>query len=286
MWTYLLLAVVLQNPPAEPQQLDRPILANDKTYQEAAEPEVEFEGKLDVYPGDGRIGIPDRYCTFRIIGVEEGKPIARPVYTKDQDYLLGPYVGKRIKLLGKAVPRQAENVKVVEFWPAKIVSVAGDAGESIGEVKVLARTSRWIPARRTAQPQAYVIRDAATLAQLVGMAGAGAETAAERGLCQVLEPRPGVLGVPSIDWKKQMVLAISGGIQPTGGARVEVTRLLLQENGLDVSWKLLTQPGGVGLPPTETFVVPRFDGEIRFYKEGTRQPIIVPAAPGPMPAAK
>jgi hypothetical protein len=160
--------------------------------------------------------------------------------------------------------------------------VSGDAGESIGEVKVLARTARWIPARRTVAPQAFVVRDAATLAQLGGMAGGGAETAAERSLCQVLESRPGA-SINNIDWKKQMVIAVSGGIQPSGGAKVEITRLLLQEKGLDVTWKLLTQPGGVGLPPTETLLVPRFDGEVRFFKEGVRQPIIVPAAAAPVP---
>jgi hypothetical protein len=266
----------------ETTPVNRPILSAEKWYQDAKEPETEFEGKLDVNPGDGRIGLSPRYCAFRIIGVEEGKPIARLVYSEGRDQLLGAYVGKRLKLLGKVVSRDAEGGKVIEFWPGQLLTVSGDAGESIGEVKVLARTARWIPARRTVAPQAFVVRDAATLAQLGGMAGGGAETAAERSLCQVLESRPGA-SINNIDWKKQMVIAVSGGIQPSGGAKVEITRLLLQEKGLDVTWKLLTQPGGVGLPPTETLLVPRFDGEVRFFKEGVRQPIIVPAAAAPVP---
>ncbi len=258
--------------------LPRIVLADQPWYQQADEPEIEFEGKLDFQPGDGRVGIPPRYSVFRIIGVEEGKPISRRIYTGDRDHLLAPLVGRRVKLVGKVVSREEESGKIVEFWPGRIVAELGVAGEAIGEVKVFARTSRWLPAKRTVQPQMLVIRDPATLAQVSGMAGGGAEAAAEKALCQLLEARPGVTGVPSIDWRRQMLLVISGGVQPSGGARVEVTHLTLQEKGLDVTWKLMTQPGGVGLPPTETLLVPRFEGEIRFFREGVKEPIVIPAA--------
>ncbi|MCS6977732.1 MAG: hypothetical protein NZM31_12100 [Gemmatales bacterium] len=258
-------------------ELPRTILADQPWYQQAPEPEIEFEGKLDYQPGDGRIGIPPRYGVFRIIGVEEGKPISRRIYTEDRDHLLAPLVGRRVRMVGKVVSRDSESGKSVEFWPGRVIADLGVAGEAIGEIKVFARTSRWLPAKRGVQPQMLVIRDAATLAQVSGMAGGGAEAAAEKALCQLLETKPGVGGISSIDWKKQMLLVISGGVQPMGGARVEVTRLTLQEKGLDVYWKLMTQPGGVGLPPTETLLVPRFEGEIRFFREGVKEPIVVPA---------
>jgi hypothetical protein len=264
-----------------PQAAGRPLLAEETWYREAPEPEREFEGKVDYQVGDGRIGLPQRYAGFRILGVEEGRPVARPLYTADRDYLLAPLVGRRVKLLGKVVSREVQGRQIGEFWPGRLLADLGEAGEAVGEIRVLARTSRWIPARRTAQPQAFVIRDAATLAQLSGMAGQGAEAAAERSLCQMLEAKPGTAGITGIDWKRQMLLAISGGIQPTGGAKVEVTRLVLQEKGMEVFWKLVTQPGGVGLPPTETLLLPRFEGEIRILREGTQEPIVLPAVGSP-----
>lgn len=263
----------------------RPLLSDQAWYQQAPEAEIEFEGKLDFNLGDGRLGLPSRFGTFRIIGVEDGKPVSRRIYAGDREYLLASLVGKRVRLLGKVVQRESDGEKFVEFWPGKVVLVLGDAGEAIGEVKVFARTSRWLPARRTVQPQMFVIRDAATLAQVSGMAGSGAEAAAEKSLCQLLEIKPGTTGVTNIDWKRQMVLVISGGIQPSGGAKVEVTRLTLQEKGLDVTWKLVGQAGGVGLPPTETLLVPRFEGEIRFFREGVKEPVVVPAVGATDPAA-
>jgi hypothetical protein len=277
-----LLCLVLTQANTDATPVNRPVLAGEKWYQERKEAEHEFEGKLDVNPGDGKIGLPKRYNAFRIIGIEDGKPVARLIYTEGKDQLLGPYVGQRVKLLGKVVTTESDEGKLVEFWPAQVLSVSGDATDAIGEIRVLARTQRWAPSRRTPQPQALVIRDAGTLAQHVGMGGGGADVVAEKSLCQILEPRPGAMGIQSIDWKKQMVVAISGGIRPSGGARVEVTRQVLQEKGLDIYWKLLTQPGGVGLSPTETMLVPRFDGEVRFFQEGVKQPIVVPAVGAPI----
>lgn len=282
MLTTLLCLAIVQQPAPEATPVNLPILSAEKWYKDAKEPEQEFEGKLDVNPGDGKIAVPKRYSSFRLIGIDDGKPVARLVFTDGKDQLLGAFVGKRLKLLGKVVAADHEGMKLVEFWPGQVLAVTGEATESIGEIKVLARTQRWLPSKRTAQAQAFVIRDAATLAQLEGLVGGGAESAAEKKLCGQLEARPGAQGIPSIDWKKQMVVSIGGGIQPRGGAKVEVTRLLLQEQGLDISWKLLTQPGGVGLPPTETMLLPRFDGEIRFFQEGVKQPIIIPAAAAPM----
>jgi hypothetical protein len=46
------------------------------------------------------------------------------------------------------------------------------------------------------------------------------------------------LKVNAIDWKKQMVIVISGGVQRTGGYSVQVNKLAVKDNVLTVHWKL------------------------------------------------
>jgi hypothetical protein len=78
-----------------------------------------------------------------------------------------------------------------------------------------------------------------------------------------------MLKVDKIDWDKQMVVLVSGGVQRTGGFSVKVEKLTIADKTLTVHWKLnapkpgsivtqaLTHPGAIAL-------VDRFEGEVRF----------------------
>ena len=76
-----------------------------------------------------------------------------------------------------------------------------------------------------------------------------------------------VLKVESIDWKKQMVIFISGGTQRTGGYSVETKSLEIKDGKLIVHWKLNTPKGIVTQAlthPTQALLVDRFEGDVVF----------------------
>lgn len=80
------------------------------------------------------------------------------------------------------------------------------------------------------------------------------------------------LKVDGIDFTKQMVVGVSGGVQPAGG-RVEITRAETDAAGkaLTVYWRL--HPAAKDKPaariehPAEVVLLDRFAGDIRFKEE-------------------
>ena len=80
------------------------------------------------------------------------------------------------------------------------------------------------------------------------------------------------LRVDGIDFATQMVVGVSGGVQPAG-SRVEITRAETDRVGksLTVYWRL--QPAAAGRPaagiahPAEVVLLDRFGGDIRFQEE-------------------
>lgn len=77
------------------------------------------------------------------------------------------------------------------------------------------------------------------------------------------------LKVPAIDWKTQMVVVVSGGVQRSGGFSVDLVGLTKKEKDLTVRWKLnRPKPGSpVTLAlthPTLLLLMDRFEGEIHF----------------------
>ncbi|MBI3821935.1 MAG: protease complex subunit PrcB family protein [Planctomycetes bacterium] len=78
-----------------------------------------------------------------------------------------------------------------------------------------------------------------------------------------------LLKVESIDWKKQMVIVISGGQQRTGGFSVEAKSLEVKDGKLIVNWKVNPPPPGSFVTqalstPTLTILVDRFEGDVVF----------------------
>jgi hypothetical protein len=122
------------------------------------------------------------------------------------------------------------------------------------ELKATARSNARIGAGST------VIRSAKELAAAEG--GKGDPAVAGARLAKLLK-------VDSIDWDKQMIIVISGGVQRSGGYSVELKKLAAADKTLTVHWTLNRpkpgQPVTLALThPMLTVLVERFDGEVRF----------------------
>ena len=75
------------------------------------------------------------------------------------------------------------------------------------------------------------------------------------------------LKVEAIDWKKQMVIVVSGGERPTGGYTVETKPLEVKDGKLIVHWKINVPKGIVPqivTHPALTILVDRFAGDVVF----------------------
>jgi hypothetical protein len=82
------------------------------------------------------------------------------------------------------------------------------------------------------------------------------------------------LGVPAIDFQKQMIVGVSAGVQPTGGYRVEVTRVEEDRDGKGatiVLWRLRTPPPDQLAAqelthPAEVVLIERREGLVQFRR--------------------
>src|SRR5262249_4458531 len=77
------------------------------------------------------------------------------------------------------------------------------------------------------------------------------------------------LKVESINWNKQMLIAISGGLQKTTGYAVELRALNRKSGKLVVRWRLNAPTPGSAVEEVKTYpdlviLVDRFDGEVVF----------------------
>jgi hypothetical protein len=129
------------------------------------------------------------------------------------------------------------------------------------ELKILARAT-WAPAGRTAQQR--VIRSAEELALASGQTADRAKDEVVQK--QITAAVAKQFKVKSIDWTKQMIVAITVGSKPTGGYSVEVLGLTVKDKALTVRWKLNSPgPGDVVTQvisfPVQAVLAERFDGD-------------------------
>lgn len=214
-----------------------------------------------------------------MVGVSGGGPPSAPLVVnitrveKDE-------AGKTMTVYWKRVPRGKDQLLT---RPLEAVLVERFAGEvkfhQIGvearpdtngtEVKVLARAAwpdGWPP---EAPRQEWVVRSAD---ELIDPRLRAPEPVLERMRAEALARYKKALGVEAIDFTKQMVLGVSGGVQPAG-ARVEVTRIEQDDKGqLTVTWKLHGPKTGAKAEkvehPAEVVLVERSAGAVRFRREG------------------
>jgi hypothetical protein len=75
------------------------------------------------------------------------------------------------------------------------------------------------------------------------------------------------LKVKEIDWKKQMLIVVTGGSKPTGGYSVQVTGLKKKDKTLTVAWTVNKPKGFVTQAfthPGVVVLVPAHEGKVEF----------------------
>lgn len=229
------------------------LFAKEGFYKNQKGAEQEFVGVLrKADRGKNVIGF-GRYNPFRL---EMDAKKVREVYVGGKLKLLDPYVGKKIKIVGKAVDMEVEGRMHHEIWGAYLVVLAGDKDKKEGgkttELKIHAKT----PARIAQGPA--VIKSAEQLGKIQN-------TDPDKATASLAK----MLKVDSIDWKKQMVIVISGGTQRTGGYSVEAKSLEVKGDKLIVHWKLNTPAPGSFVTqaftnPAQTILVDRFEGPVEY----------------------
>jgi hypothetical protein len=237
------------------------LFAKEAWYKSAKGDEQPFVGVLrKAERGKGIVGF-GRYNPFRL--EMDGNKV-REVYVGGKPNLLDPYVGKKIKLVGKAVDMEVEGRQHHEIWAASLVVLVGDKKEAGkgAELKIYAKT----PAR--IGTTAVVIKSAEHLGKL-------RNADPDKASADVAK----LLKVDAIDWKKQMLIVIQGGTQRTGGYSVDAKSVDVKDGTAIVHWKLNTPaPGSIVTQaltnPALTILVDRFEGDVSF------NPVSPPAAGG------
>jgi hypothetical protein len=256
------LAVMLLCLAADPaQQGVLPLLDGETWYREAKGEEARFEGVLERNVGSGRLGSATRFNTYRLTWIDAaGKPDGRELYVPGKAQLLAEYLGQRVRLVAKAIDTEADGKSYRELWPARLetldpaVLTAGQPGRD----GIVARCY-WRPdSVLQREPRVAVFRDPGQLVPYLRLSGGALEEAATK----IMAER---LNVPAIDWKKQMLVSVSAGLRGQDAERLTVTRVVVKDKVLTVSYRLETTPGGAGGVgfPAETVLVDRFDGEVR-----------------------
>ena len=225
------------------------LFAKEAWYKNTKGEVQEFVGVLRKTERGGNVIGFGRNNPFRL--EMDGNKV-REVYVGGNLKLLDPYVGKKIKLVGKAVDMEVEGRQHREIWAASLVVLGGDA-QKAGIPKIIARVGT-----RVAPGNATVINSAEQLGVLRNVP-------ADKASADVAK----MLKVDKIDWEKQMLIIISGGTQRTGGYSVEATSLEVKSGNLIVHWKLNSPPPGSFVTqaltnPAQTILVERFAGEVSF----------------------
>jgi hypothetical protein len=95
---------------------EKELFAKESWYKDRPEKEQEFAGVLKRVQRKGDFGFA-RFNPFRL----EMKDSAREVHVGDHKEVLLPYVGQRLKLIGKAVDMEVEGNQHHEIWPARLI---------------------------------------------------------------------------------------------------------------------------------------------------------------------
>src|SRR5262245_36623897 len=129
----LFLLAVLANassaPQDQPKKDDPParkeLFAKEDFYLNTKAREEDFVGVLEKEKGGGGVGF-NRFNPFRLVMTVGGKKTVREVYVGGKPDLLDPYVGKTLKITGKAVDMEVEGKEHHEIWPARLEGVPAD----------------------------------------------------------------------------------------------------------------------------------------------------------------
>jgi hypothetical protein len=237
--------------------------ANAKWYQDAKPPETTIEGTVTRTPTTGRVGPPTRFNVFQLSWTDStGQSVIREIHAPEKAHLLGDYLDRRVRLVGKLVDTEIDGKTYYEFWPARLVTEKSPA-KLQARNGVLARTN-WRPqAGLQTGKQTAVFRDGAALARFMRVTGDDAGRAAAGLMAKHLN-------VQAIDWDKQMLVHVCAGLKTTEADRLSIVCVVVKDKALIVTYRLSSPEGGAtGFGyPAETALVERFDGsDVRFEEE-------------------
>jgi hypothetical protein len=284
---------VKDDPPAKKE-----LFAKEDWYKDQKGKEATFEGVLQKKKGGGGIGVVQRFNPYQLVTtvtvnvvveenvngviikkfVPETRMTARDIYVGGKTAILDAYIGKTVKFTGKAVNMEVEGVRFDEIWPAAIELVKDDTKEApkkgdkkVDEkaddgtkVKILGR-GVWRPASKSGDQQQMVFRSAEELARASGMEKPDGEDAQK----EATEVAAKALKVDDIDWKKQMLIVVTGGVKRTGGYSLEITKIETADKVMTIHWKLNSPKPGSPVTqtithPAQTVIVERFEGKVVF----------------------
>lgn len=250
------------------------IFAGEAFYKDQPGKETEWVGILrKIERGEGVVGIG----RFNPFWLDMGKD-RREVYSGSMGKLLDPYVGKKVRLIGKPVELEVVGRVHREIWTGWLV-VLGDGGKAEvpagkGAVEILAqapwRYGSTDPDARQ-KPAQLVIRSAADLVTHTPYKDRDAlpqfvEAMATADIAKQLK-------VKTIDWKKQMLIVVTAGTRPTGGWSVRIASLAREGGKLKVAYAIAAPKGFATQAfthPGTMILLERFDGPVEFQAIAAR----------------
>ncbi len=258
------------------------LFENEDWYKRQKGKEKSFVGILSRVKGGGGIGF-GRFNPYRLtITTKKKKSDVREVYVGGKRNLLDPYVGKRVRITGKAVNMSVEGQFHREIWPASVGLVKGgkkkgkQEAKGGGEQLKVYATTRWPYARaipnKDRKGKQFVMRKQADLFGKVQMPRVDTPTK-EQWLKLAEKKMAKAFGRKKIDWDKQMIVVVTAGSRPTGGYRMTINSLRVKNKKLHVTYTV-TPPRGIATQafthPAIMALVERFDGPIEFQMKSGR----------------
>ncbi len=264
----LFLAVTMtcgQVPPPPPPPPKLEMFANEGFYKEQAGKEETFTGVLSkINRAKGVIG----FGRFNPVTLKMADGMVREVYLGGKLELLDPYIGKTVKLVGKAVDMEVEGRNHKEIWAARLEVVADAKKAEKRDSSTTSTTSNVVGEGKEGKADGVKVH--AQAATKLGATSGVVRSADDLAKLNVkAEDVARALKVDKIDFSKQMLIVISGGSRPTGGYGVIFKSTEVKDKTLVVHWQLKSP--GKGDFVTQAFTHPmlvvltdRFVGEVTF----------------------
>jgi hypothetical protein len=266
----LAFTAAVAEPPGKEPAAKLELFAKEDWYKDQKGKEEEFTGVLE------KVKAPEvgfgRFNAYRLVMGEGDKKMTREVYVGNKKDILDAYIGKKIKLTGKAVDMEVEGTMHKEIWPARLELIEAEKKEEKKDSKAdekapkIVASATWVHGGGP-KPKTSVIRTAEEAAVALGLP---ADKAKEEGAQkEATEKFAQLFKVEKIDWQKQMIVTAALGTRNTGGYSVEFTGLEIKDKTFTVKWKengpkpgqpvlqVITMPAGAAL-------VERFEGEVKF----------------------
>jgi hypothetical protein len=261
MTAYCLFAcLLLADAPAPERPGVVPFFADEDWYRKAAGAESTFEGTIERTPTTGQIGKPKRFNTYRLTWTTpDGTRIVREVYAPGKAQFLAIHVGKRVRIVGKAVDTTVDGKTYAEIWPARLEGVGLQSPDL--QAGILARCT-WQPASAKRRGDSHwVVSNGTELARHFGYFGRDVDQRASGDIARELK-------VAGLDWKKQMLVGVAAGMH-INGERLRIVSVRISDKTLTVTYRLeKPKEAAAGICyPAETVLVDRFDGDVKFQAE-------------------